>query len=64
MATVQDILKSAGRGTMSAVARELGLTPGAVRQWKQVPAQYVIKIERLTNIPRTKLRPDIFEEAA
>lgn len=60
MATVQELLKRNGRGTMSAVANELGITPGAVRQWKKVPAEYVVRIEKLTGIDRAELRPDVF----
>jgi DNA-binding transcriptional regulator YdaS (Cro superfamily) len=38
----------------------LDITPGAISQWHRVPAERVIEVERLTGIPRSELRPDIF----
>lgn len=43
------------------IARGIGgITPQAVSQWKRVPAERVIDVERLSGVPRHELRPDIF----
>jgi DNA-binding transcriptional regulator YdaS (Cro superfamily) len=51
------------RGLLSDVARGLGLTRPAVTRWKQVPAEYLIEIERISGIPREALRPDLYIRA-
>lgn len=53
----------AQRGLPSKVAHGLGLTRAAVLKWQQVPAERVVEIERITGIPREKLRPDLFRRA-
>lgn len=47
------------RGLISRLAEELGITQGAVSMWKQVPAERLPEVERITRIPRYLLRPDI-----
>lgn len=49
-----------GRGVE--IARQLGITSGAVTQWadKQIPAERVLGVESLTGISRHLLRPDVF----
>ncbi|TBZ94495.1 transcriptional regulator [Rhizobium leguminosarum] len=47
-------------GGSSAIARGLGLTPQAVLQWKAVPAERVLEVERISGVSRYKLRPDVF----
>jgi hypothetical protein len=42
------------------LARALGITHGAVNQWRRVPAERVVAVERITGIPREVLRPDVF----
>lgn len=32
----------------------------AVSQWKRVPAERVIDVERVTGVPRQDLRPDLY----
>lgn len=55
--------KSAGGNT--GLARQLGkLTSQAVSQWKHVPAQRVLDVERVTGVPRHQLRPDIYPSPA
>lgn len=44
----------------SQLARDLGITTGAVWQWRRVPAERVIDVSRLTGIPREELRPDLY----
>lgn len=52
------------RGTKMLIATALGIGPAAISQWRRVPAKHLIKVERITGIPRAKLRPDIFGDAA
>jgi len=47
----------------SRLARDLGITHGAISQWGNVPAERVLEVERLTGISRHTLRPDIFGPA-
>ena len=53
-----------GRGT--ALASELGVTPGAVWQWaeQQVPAERIFTVSKATGIPVEKLRPDMVPESS
>ena len=60
MDTLRTHLK-AERGNLSKLAAAIGVTPGAIAQWDKVPADRVVEIERVTGIPRQKLRPDLFE---
>lgn len=52
------------RGAKLRLARELGVTHGAVSQWKRVPAERVLDVERITGIPREQLRPDLYTREA
>jgi DNA-binding transcriptional regulator YdaS (Cro superfamily) len=47
-------------GGLREFARKLGISKQAVQQWTQVPAHRIIEIERLTGVPREKLRPDLY----
>jgi DNA-binding transcriptional regulator YdaS (Cro superfamily) len=48
-------------GGASGLARALGdITPQAVSQWKRVPSERVIDVERLTGVSRQELRPDLY----
>ena len=57
-----DVLRRirATRGLLAKIAKECGITPGAVSMWKQIPAERVVDIERITEIPREQLRPDLY----
>jgi DNA-binding transcriptional regulator YdaS (Cro superfamily) len=48
------------RGLRLKVARALGITHGAVSQWRRVPAERVIAVEALTGFPKERLRPDLY----
>jgi len=42
------------------LARGCGITRQAVSLWTRVPVMRCADIERLTGIPRERLRPDVF----
>ncbi len=47
-------------GGVVALSTALGLSRGAVSQWEVVPLTRVKDVERITGIPRERLRPDFF----
>lgn len=48
-------------GGSSGLARRLGnISSQAVSQWRRVPAEWVIAVERETGVPRSELRPDLY----
>ena len=53
----------AKRGRLSNLAKALGITPGAVAQWTEVPAERMGDISRVTGLPMKELRPDIFAKS-
>lgn len=53
------VLAIKNAGSASAIARGLGITPSAVLQWEEVPADRILDVERLTGVSRYDLRPDI-----
>jgi DNA-binding transcriptional regulator YdaS (Cro superfamily) len=48
---------------LARLARELGITRGAVAQWDKVPAERLGAVNRVTGIPQDVLRPDLFASA-
>ena len=56
---VTEVIEAAG-GTGN-LAKQLGIKHQAIYQWKQIPVHRVIEIEKLTGIPRDRLRPDLYE---
>jgi hypothetical protein len=48
------------RGMLTRIAEGLGIKPQAVHQWRKVPIDRVMDVERITGIDHTKLRPDFF----
>lgn len=45
------------------LARRLKVTRQAITLWKsrgRIPAERVLAVERLTGVPRTMLRPDLY----
>lgn len=48
-------------GGPAALAKAIGgLSSQAVSQWKRVPAERVLDVERISGVSRHELRPDIF----
>jgi len=48
-------------GGHRALSRKLGLNHNATLDWKgRVPAERVHAVEKITGIPRSELRPDIY----
>jgi DNA-binding transcriptional regulator YdaS (Cro superfamily) len=55
--------KKAVRGnTGLAEALSGKISPQAISQWKQVPAERVLDVERVTGVSRHRLRPDLYPE--
>jgi transcriptional regulator with XRE-family HTH domain len=50
------------------LATKLGVNPSTLWRWETgdtlIPVEKLKEVERVTGIPRQKLRPDIFGEAA
>lgn len=51
----------AERGRLTKLALAIKVTPGAITQWSKVPADRVVKVSEVTDIPRQELRPDLYE---
>jgi DNA-binding transcriptional regulator YdaS (Cro superfamily) len=47
-------------GSVTALARAIGIAPQAISQWERVPAERVLEVERVTRVPRGRLRPDLY----
>lgn len=47
-------------GSQSELARALGISRTAVHYWRQVPIKHLLALEKLYNIPRQALRPDLY----
>ena len=58
--SIEQIIR-AGGGVV-ALSKKLRITKGAVSQWHRVPVNRVFDVEKITGIPRSQIRPDIFDE--
>lgn len=47
-------------GGVGVLARALGISQPAVSSWRRIPADRVLAIEALTQVPRYRLRPDLY----
>jgi DNA-binding transcriptional regulator YdaS (Cro superfamily) len=47
-------------GGVRALASLVGLSPQTMYHWRRVPAERIIQIETVTDVPRNVLRPDLF----
>lgn len=48
------------RGLASSIAREVGISPKAVQQWKKVPPHWVQTVADMIQMKPEDIRPDIF----
>jgi DNA-binding transcriptional regulator YdaS (Cro superfamily) len=48
------------KGSAKALAAAIGVSPQALSQWRRVPVERVLDVERVTGVPRHELRPDIY----
>jgi len=55
-----DLIRCQPRGVITRIAKEAGISRGAVSMWKRIPVNRLAAVERVTGIPRNRLRPDIF----
>jgi hypothetical protein len=49
---------------VTTIARALGLTTGAVSQWRRVPERHLAVVARIAHTSKRKLRPDLYETAS
>ncbi|MGO4135149.1 transcriptional regulator [Rhizobium brockwellii] len=47
-------------GGPAELARRIGISIQAVSQWKKVPGDRVLAVERVTGVSRSSLRPDLY----
>ena len=47
-------------GSFSELARRLGIRRNAFYRWRQVPANRVIPLEKISGISRHDIRPDLY----
>jgi len=59
------IREAAGKvGGIPKLARKLGVSRQAIYQWTEVPIDRAADLERVTGIPRSRFRPDVFKGSA
>src|SRR3984893_16262367 len=59
------IREAAGKvGGVPKLARKLGVSRQAIYQWTEVPVERAADLERVTGIPRSRFRPDLFKGSA
>ena len=59
------IREAAGKvGGIPKLARKLGVSRQAIYQWTEVPVERAADLERVTGIPRSRFRPDVFKGGA
>lgn len=58
---LEQAIKAAGG--VASLARAVGISQPSVSAWSRIPAERVLTIEALTNVPRFILRPDLYGSA-
>jgi TorA maturation chaperone TorD len=51
-------------GGVTELARRIGIAQPSVSNWDRIPAERVLSVEAATGVPRMRLRPDLYGEAA
>ncbi|MET0679196.1 MAG: molecular chaperone TorD family protein [Bradyrhizobium sp.] len=60
-AGLEQAIKAAGG--VASLARAIGIAQPSVLAWSRIPAERVLAVEALTNVPRFILRPDLYGPA-
>ena len=47
------------KSAQARIAKELGITPGAVSQWRRVPVNRVTVVAAVLGVPISEVRPDL-----
>lgn len=50
-------------GSLTELARRIGISQPSVSNWDRVPAERVVTVERVSGVARTVLRPDLYSQA-
>jgi DNA-binding transcriptional regulator YdaS (Cro superfamily) len=53
-------LAIAAAGSERKLGGRIGVSGQAVNQWRRVPAELVVRVEKATGIQREVLRPDLY----
>ncbi|MES2367483.1 MAG: YdaS family helix-turn-helix protein [Pseudomonadota bacterium] len=56
----QVLIKLRSLATDAQLARWAGCTRQAVSNWRKIPAERVLRLERFTTLTRYQMRPDIY----
>jgi TorA maturation chaperone TorD len=59
---LQEAIRAAG--SVSELARRIGISQPSVSSWDRIPAERVLTVESATGVNRAVLRPDLFDAAA
>jgi TorA maturation chaperone TorD len=51
-------------GSVSELARKIGIAQPSVSNWSRIPAERVVAVEEVTGVDRALLRPDLFGRAS
>jgi DNA-binding transcriptional regulator YdaS (Cro superfamily) len=63
MPIIDVVYKAAAKtGSLTALAKRLGITRNAFYAWHRVPAERVLQIEKITGISRHEMRPDLYPQ--
>lgn len=62
MSEASDALQRAIKnvGGLVGLAEPLGVSIQAISQWDEVPPLRVLAVERISGVPRSELRPDLY----
>jgi DNA-binding transcriptional regulator YdaS (Cro superfamily) len=55
---LREAIKAAGG--IRALARKVGVKHNAILKWRRIPPLRVHQVEKITGIPRSVLRPDVY----